>query len=107
MSDETCMMEDPWHVVFPCDTPEPCSVDGETTLWTMADCAAMGAPTWADWCQAYTHPTCPVPVVEVEAPTPVADTLPATGGGSLMLAAALLCAAGWACLKTTKGPPPG
>lgn len=33
--------------------------------------------------------------------------LPPTGGGGLGLIAALLCATGWACLKTAKAPSGG
>ena len=92
-----CTFVDPWGIVYPCDTPEPCSQDGETTLWRAADCTTE--PLMWEWCQTHDHPTCSLAVKPAES-----VALPATGGGGLGLVAALLCALGWACLKTAKVP---
>ncbi len=91
-----CTFLDPWGIVYPCDTPEPCSQDGESTLWRGLECG--DAPSMWEWCQTHTHPTCSLAVKPVDGPV----ALPATGGGGLVLVAALLCALGWACLRASR-----
>ena len=91
-----CTILDPWGIVYPCGTPEPCSTDGESTLWTARECG--DAPPMWEWCQTHTHPTCSQAVQPVVGPV----ALPATGGGGLALVAALLCVAGWACLRVSR-----
>ena len=96
MATADCTILDPWGIVYPCDTPEPCSTDGESTLWTARTCTTA-PPLW-EWCQTYTHPTCS----SAQAPVTGPVALPPTGGGGLGLIAALLCATGWACLHASK-----
>ena len=101
MSDpELCVQVDPWGVVLPCGTPDPCSADGETTLWRGDDCAATDAPTMWEWCQTVAHPLC----ADVQAPFPMpVATLPTTGGGGLLLIAAALVAGGLSLRRIAAG----
>lgn len=95
-----CYMADPYGATVPCGTPDPCSIDGETTLWRGDDCAAVGAPPMWLWCESHTHPLC----AGVVAPPvfPVAPDLPPTGAGSLAVLAAVLCALGAVCVRVPR-----
>lgn len=92
-----CVMPDIYGWPVLCDQVEPCSGDGITTLWGVMECGPHN-PTLAEFCSVYAgHPSCPAPstttTITVEVgmpptlPLPPANTLPATGGGGLVLVA--------------------
>ena len=81
---DTDICIDPYLVLLPCSTPDPCLTHVNQTLWTAAECEAHNPPL-ADWCAIYApanYSACPPPATTttvVAVGEPPVPSLPATG----------------------------